>query len=102
MSYAPSRSGKAENGRSHRHDTERHQVLELVDGTDAPNYFTEGYRDPQALERAIGALPSGQRTAIELLKLRNMSLKEAARASGTSVGALKVATHRAMSALGRY
>jgi RNA polymerase sigma-70 factor (ECF subfamily) len=30
-----------------------------------------------------------------------MSLKEAAAASGTSVGALKVATHRAMDALRR-
>jgi RNA polymerase sigma-70 factor (ECF subfamily) len=30
-----------------------------------------------------------------------MSLKEAAAASGTSVGALKIATHRAMDALRR-
>jgi RNA polymerase sigma-70 factor (ECF subfamily) len=36
-----------------------------------------------------------------MLKLREMSLKEAAAASGTSVGALKVATHRAMDALRR-
>jgi H+/Cl- antiporter ClcA len=33
------------------------------------------------------------------LKLRDMSLREAASASGTSIGALKVATHRAMTAL---
>ena len=36
-----------------------------------------------------------------MLKLREMSLEEAAAASGTSVGALKVATHRAMDALRR-
>ncbi|OFV91490.1 MAG: hypothetical protein A3G76_15640 [Acidobacteria bacterium RIFCSPLOWO2_12_FULL_65_11] len=55
--------------------------------------------DPEALRQAIEALPAGQREAIEMLKLREMSLKEAAAASGTSVGALKVATHRAMAAL---
>jgi RNA polymerase sigma-70 factor (ECF subfamily) len=80
-----------------------HEVLvDEIDVTfpsDEPNYLTEGYRDPQALKRAMGALPRGQRTAIELLKLRDMSLREAAIASGTSIGALKVATHRAMSAL---
>jgi RNA polymerase sigma-70 factor (ECF subfamily) len=44
-------------------------------------------------------LPAGQRRAIELLKFQELSLKEAAEATGTSVGALKVATHRAMAAL---
>jgi len=53
----------------------------------------------EALYRAVRALPAGQRQAIELLKLQEHSLKEAAAASGTSIGALKVATHRAMAAL---
>ena len=34
-----------------------------------------------------------------MLKLQELSLKEAAAVSGTSVGALKVSVHRAMSAL---
>ena len=34
-----------------------------------------------------------------MLKLREMSLKEAASASGTSIGALKVSVHRAMTTL---
>jgi RNA polymerase sigma factor (sigma-70 family) len=55
--------------------------------------------DPEALKQAIDYLPPGQRSAIEMLKLRELSLKEAAAATGTSVGALKVATHRAMEAL---
>jgi len=33
------------------------------------------------------------------LKLREMSLREAAAASGTSIGALKVSVHRAMATL---
>ena len=63
------------------------------------NTTTEMYRDPEALRQAIENLPAGQRNAIEMLKLREMSLKEAAEASGMSVGSLKVATHRAMNAL---
>lgn len=52
--------------------------------------------DPEELHRAIASLPAGQRQAVELLKLREMSLKEASAASGMSVPALKVAMHRAM------
>jgi RNA polymerase sigma-70 factor (ECF subfamily) len=48
------------------------------------------------LRHAIQELPAGQRTAIEMLKLREMSLKDAAAVCGMSIGALKVATHRAM------
>jgi RNA polymerase sigma-70 factor, ECF subfamily len=52
-----------------------------------------------ALHAAITALPRDQREAISLLKLKEMSLKEAALASGRSVSALKVATHRAIKSL---
>jgi RNA polymerase sigma factor (sigma-70 family) len=73
-------------------------VTFFADDTNTPS---ADYGDPETLNRAIADLPAGQRTAIELLKLREMSLKEAAAASGTSVGALKIATHRAMKALRR-
>ena len=63
------------------------------------NLPSDDVRDPEALRQAIGELPPGQRSAIELLKLRELSLKEAAAETGTSIGALKVATHRAMAAL---
>jgi RNA polymerase sigma factor (sigma-70 family) len=67
----------------------------------ATNPDQETSRDLATLHGAIRSLPPGQRQAIELLKLQEMSLKEAASASGSSVGALKVATHRAMAALRR-
>jgi RNA polymerase sigma-70 factor (ECF subfamily) len=57
--------------------------------------------DEDAIREAVRALPEGQRQAIELLKLKELSLKEAAQVSGASVGALKVATHRAMATLRR-
>ena len=55
--------------------------------------------DTLALRQAMDALPRGQREAIELIKLQGLSLKEAAAATGSTVGALKVATHRALAAL---
>lgn len=51
------------------------------------------------VREAIEQLPVGQRKAMRMLKLEEMSLQEAAAASGTSVAALKVATHRAMQRL---
>jgi RNA polymerase sigma-70 factor (ECF subfamily) len=57
--------------------------------------------DAGAVRQAVQSLPAKQRSAIELVKLRELSLKEAAAASGMSIGALKVATHRAVAALRR-
>lgn len=51
------------------------------------------------LEGAIGNLPPAQQQAIHMLKLKEMSLKEAANESGMSISALKVATHRALKSL---
>ncbi len=55
--------------------------------------------DAAVLSEAIAALPPGQRQAVELLRLRELSLAEAAAESGQSVGALKVSLHRAIRAL---
>ena len=54
-----------------------------------------------ALRAAVAALPPGQRQAIELMKLQEMSLQDAATLTGQSVVALKVATHRAIKRLRR-
>ena len=43
----------------------------------------------------------GQRQAVTMLKLKEMTLQQAATASGMSVGSLKVATHRGIKALRR-
>lgn len=48
------------------------------------------------VRRAVEELPPGQREAIRLLKLEEMSLREASEVSGMSISALKVATHRAI------
>ncbi|WGS21696.1 MULTISPECIES: sigma-70 family RNA polymerase sigma factor [unclassified Bradyrhizobium] len=55
--------------------------------------------DRQELEGIVDNLPPAQRHAIRLLKLREMSLKEAAVVSGMSVTSLKVNVHRALKSL---
>jgi len=55
--------------------------------------------DEAAVHAAIENLPPDQRQVIRLLKLKEMSLKEAALTSGRSVSALKVASHRAIKSL---
>jgi RNA polymerase sigma-70 factor (ECF subfamily) len=60
----------------------------------------EAGRDAKAtLGRAVAGLPPGQRQALELVKLRELSLADASRLSGKSAGALKVNVHRALKAL---
>lgn len=66
---------------------------------DGENNGTDGYGDPEALRKAVVNLPRRQRDAIEMLKLRELSLKEASVQSGTSISALKVSVHRGMAAL---
>jgi RNA polymerase sigma-70 factor (ECF subfamily) len=87
-------------GRQHAHEL-KVDDLQVTFGETATNTFDEGPGDLEALTHAIRALPAGQRQAIELLKLQEMSLKEASVATGTSVSALKVATHRAIVSLRR-
>jgi len=58
--------------------------------------YHEAASEARALREAVERLPPGQREAVRLLKLKEMSLKEAAAVSGMTVAALKVATHRAL------
>lgn len=82
---------------------------DAMEVADQPAYET--FADPGAnreievaqntagLSGAIAALPASQREAVELLKLKEMSLAEASQASGKSMTALKVNVHRAIKAL---
>ncbi len=71
----------------------------------------ETYSDPEAntgldarehgewLAQAVASLPPKQREALRLVKLREMSIAEAASVSGQTPGAVKVNVHRAIAAL---
>jgi RNA polymerase sigma factor (sigma-70 family) len=65
----------------------------------ATNSTQEQALDAGALHAAVARLPAGQRQAVELTKLQELSLEEASAASGMSVAALKVATHRGLRTL---
>lgn len=54
------------------------------------------------LREAARGLPEAQRTAVMLTKVEELSLIDASLRSGMSVGALKVATHRALHTLRRH
>jgi RNA polymerase sigma-70 factor (ECF subfamily) len=89
-----------------RRDTRR-KAREITFTTDhetfadpATNHRAETF-DEVVLARAIDRLPPDQRQTIRMVKLNEMSLKEAAAVSGRSIVALKVATHRAVKNLRR-
>ena len=99
---AITRNRMADAARRHARRASREVAVEEYPETSeavATNTVSETYGDPEALRQAVAELPKGQRVAVELLKLREMSLKEAAETSGMTVGALKVASHRATRAL---
>lgn len=91
-------------------DAVRRRIRENAVEVDAPLAY-ETYADPEAnkdaraseaaeeIASALDALSPGQRQALELLKLKEMSLKEAAAATGQSEGSLKVGVHRAIKSL---
>jgi RNA polymerase sigma factor (sigma-70 family) len=64
-----------------------------------PQANLEQRPDRHELEKAINELPTMQRKAVQLLKLKEMSLKEASTASGMSIASLKVNVHRAVKSL---
>jgi RNA polymerase sigma-70 factor (ECF subfamily) len=83
----------------------RHAPIEAAEhvasetfGTDPAKMHEKGLAADE-LRAAIASLPPGQRQALELLKLQEKSLIEAAAETGLSVTALKVATHRAIASL---
>lgn len=63
---------------------------------EAPANILETKARERALYQAVADLPAAQRRAVTLLKLEELSLKEAANVSGVSIAALKVAVHRAL------
>jgi RNA polymerase sigma-70 factor (ECF subfamily) len=84
----------------------RQQAHELYDeaayetfADPAANKQTEAGETVQLVAALVESLPKTQREALELVKLKEMSLAEASAASGQSVGALKVSVHRAIKAL---
>ncbi|SMF84031.1 RNA polymerase, sigma subunit, ECF family [Tistlia consotensis] len=71
---------------------------EILSAADT-NKLLDDYDDREMLGKALQRLPRGQREAVEMLKLRELSLKEASAESGLSIASLKVAVHRGIKSL---
>lgn len=84
-------------GRARQHETPLGPEHE-TSAASAANY-PEASVDRVAVRDAVERLPPGQREAIKLMKLQEMSLRQAATVSGMSIAALKVATHRGLKSL---
>lgn len=54
------------------------------------------------LENALQQLPESQRQAVELIKIKGLSLEEAAEKTGLTEGAIKVRAHRGYSKLKKF
>jgi RNA polymerase sigma-70 factor (ECF subfamily) len=80
----------------------RHAPIEAAEFVASETFGTDGAKEQEKglradeLRAAIASLPPGQRQALELMKLQEKSLVEAAAETGLSITALKVATHRAI------
>jgi RNA polymerase sigma-70 factor (ECF subfamily) len=85
-------------GRLATHETVDERAYETF-ADPAANKNLEANDAAQALAAMVASLPPGQREALELVKVKEMSLLEASRVSGQSVGALKVGVHRAIKTL---
>lgn len=81
-------------GRATLHETPltaEHETFAVAEASHAE----EGV-DASTVRAAVERLPPAQREAVKLMKLQEMSLRQAAVVSGMSIGALKVATHRGL------
>ncbi len=78
-----------------------HEITLEIDHADIAGPAAQSTLDGDHLRAGLAALPQRQREAITMLKLNELSLKDAAARSGQSIAALKVATHRAMQGLRR-
>jgi RNA polymerase sigma-70 factor (ECF subfamily) len=61
----------------------------------------EAATEPDALEHLVAGLPESQREVILLLKVSGMTLEEVARATSSTIGAVKQKAHRAYATLRR-
>jgi RNA polymerase sigma-70 factor (ECF subfamily) len=100
--FAIARHAAASRARSVGRRAKREESRE--DLSDAPAPETETASDPRLdeIQTVIDALPAQQREALLLLKVSGLSLKEAAAATGSTVGAVKLRAHRAYEAIRKH
>lgn len=92
--FAIARHTRVDVYRRRRRIDAREVIVEEFSDTPAESPQAER-TDAQALWQFVERLPASQKDVIRMLKVTGMSLEEVARATGTSVGAVKQKAHRA-------
>lgn len=77
------------------------EIMPETSSHDGTKYDQDALDDQGEIQRAMAGLSAPQRQAIELMKLRGLSLEETSVVTGKSVSSLKVTVHRAMKAMRR-
>lgn len=91
--YAIARHVQVDGYRRQQRIRSREQTMEILPESAAP-VPSDASRAP-SFETLVTALPDSQREVLTMLKVTGMSLEEVARATATSVGAVKQKAHRA-------
>lgn len=99
--FAIARHAAVSRARSVGRRNKREEVREDLSDAPAPAEGEGAADDPRldAVQAAIDELPAAQREALLLLKVSGLSVKEAAEATGATVGAIKLRAHRAYEAI---
>jgi len=80
------------------HETTVDIMPETFSG-DQPKSTQDLNENHDLLREAMSVLPESQREAIELMKLKELTLAETAKVTGKSIASLKVSVHRAIKAM---
>lgn len=92
--FAIARHARVDGYRRRRHIDSRESALEQLPDSDGRAAVSPSMPD-RDLWRFVRQLPHSQQEVILMLKVSGMSLEEVARATGTTVGAVKQKAHRA-------
>src|SRR5579862_4313611 len=90
--YAIARRVRVDGYRRTRRITLHETTMELLPERAAP---TEARTGVPAFEKLVAALPDAQREVLTILKVGGLTLEEVARATSSTVGAVKQKAHRA-------
>ena len=91
--YAIARRVRVDNYRKRQRITSRERAVEVLPVPAANN--AEETKNLPAFEDLIASLPESQREVLTMLKVNELSFEEVARATSSSVGAVKQKAHRA-------
>src|SRR5882724_9947575 len=91
--YAIARRVRVDSYRKRQRIATRERAVDLL--PEAAAGKTEEAKNLPAFEDLVAALPESQREVLTMLKVNELSLEEVARATSSSVGAVKQKAHRA-------